>query len=137
MKNSTKYLIAGGSVVGIGGGYVLYRKLRQIAIAKKVVEEYEKDKLIIGPMLYMAAFGKVPRAPLDMTQVNAAALAIAEMVQPVLSFKRGPSENDVIAFAKSRAITVAQKDPQGLALLALQEGGTIVSRLQETFGTKK
>ncbi len=134
MKNSTVYVSAGSALVVVGG-YFTYRKFRQSMIAKRVVEAYEKDKLIIGPMLYMAAFGKVPRAPLDMTQVNAAALALAKMVQPVVGFSF-PSEGAVIVFAQRRATKVAQDDPKGLALLAIQEGGNIVSRLQKELGGK-
>jgi len=134
MKNSTIYISAGGAVVAIGG-YFTYRKLRQSIIAKKVVEAYEKDKLIVGPMLYMAAFGTVPKAPLDMTQVNAAALTLAKMIQPVIGFGF-PSKNDVIVFAQKRALQVAQNDPKALALLAIQQGGDIISRLQKELGGK-
>jgi hypothetical protein len=126
-------LFAGGIGVSMGGFFVI-RKVVQHQMAAEIVKEYEKDPILLGSSLYIAAFGRIPKSEVKIEEAKHAALTLAQEFYPVFGLPIfPPSKSDVIVHVQQRALAAAKKDPAGLADFALRHGGDIIQTGLDIF----
>ena len=115
--NMNLYLLGGGVAAG---GWFTYRKFAQHHLVKVLMEEYDKNPLIVGLSIYLAGYGKAPPS-VKRIEVESAALVIAKRMIPIFGVKI-PSTSDVLSAIMSGATEGALNNPKGVLEVLAKEG---------------
>ena len=116
-----KKIVIGGAL-GVSGfiGFRLYMKSQ---LEAAIIARYQQNPIIAGTALYSAAFGKPGKA--SKGGIQKAASIIADEMVPLIGFNI-PTQQEVVAYVKQKALSNAKNNPKGLVDLGIEQGQKLV-----------